>query len=106
MGGVIQMINKQSFDGQLEAFDEADIEVMEMFAKFVGPKLTNSSMLIKRHSESLDVSEGMRALGKTANLEAPAETKEDRARKRLSMTHHDAALPELDEEEEEAAADA
>lgn len=99
--GVIQMINKQSFDGQLEAFDDADIEVMEMFAKFVGPKLTNSSMLIRRHSESLEVSEGARALGKSSQLGDPSETKEDRARKRLSMQNHDAALPELNEAEEE-----
>jgi GAF domain-containing protein len=61
--GVIQMINKVSFDGRLEFFDEADIEVMELFAKFVGPKLTHSSMLSKRHSESVDKKEAEIALG-------------------------------------------
>merc|ERR1719327_394991 len=40
--GVIQMINKVSYDGQLEAFDDQDVEVMELFAKFVGPKLAQS----------------------------------------------------------------
>ena len=33
MVGVIQMINKISFDGQLDAFEEQDVEVMELFAK-------------------------------------------------------------------------
>merc|ERR1712007_418477 len=28
--GVIQMINKVSYDGQLESFDESDVEVMEL----------------------------------------------------------------------------
>jgi len=45
--GVIQMINKVSYDDQLEFFDEQDVEVMELFAKFVGPKLAHSSMLKK-----------------------------------------------------------
>lgn len=45
--GVIQMINKVSYDGHLEAFEEQDIEIMELFAKFVGPKLTNLAMLSK-----------------------------------------------------------
>jgi len=49
--GVIQMINKVSYDGQLEFFDEQDIEVMDLFAKFVGPKLAHSSM-IKKDSHS------------------------------------------------------
>jgi GAF domain-containing protein len=42
--GVIQMINKVSYDGQLESFDEQDVEVMLLFAKFVGPKLAVSNM--------------------------------------------------------------
>lgn len=50
--GVIQMINKTSYDGQLEFFDERDVEVMELFAKFVGPKLAQSSML-KKESDTL-----------------------------------------------------
>jgi len=66
--GVIQMINKVSYDGQLEYFDESDIQVMELFAKFVGPKLSHSSFRSKRHS-NLDggthgeKSEGEMALG-------------------------------------------
>lgn len=62
--GVIQMINKVSFDGQLESFDESDVEVMELFAKFVGPKLTHSSMLSKGRSHgSSDAAEAHAALG-------------------------------------------
>jgi GAF domain-containing protein len=63
--GVIQMINKVSFDGQLEMFDESDLEVMELFAKFVGPKLAVSSMMAKRHSEPAERREADLALGKT-----------------------------------------
>jgi GAF domain-containing protein len=55
--GVIQMINKVSYDGQLESFDEQDIEVMELFSKFVGPKLTNSAMLQRRGSDMTQSSE-------------------------------------------------
>jgi len=51
--GVIQMVNKVSFDGQLEIFGETDVRVLELFAKFVGPKLAASSMLSSRgRSES------------------------------------------------------
>jgi len=48
--GIIQMINKVSPDGTYEVFDEADVEVMELFAKFVGPKLTQSSMFMPKDS--------------------------------------------------------
>merc|ERR1719456_2110776 len=72
--GVIQMINKVSFDGQLEIFDESDIEVMELFAKFVGPKLTNSAMLSKRKSEISLSNEAELALRKVPDsLKAAAE---------------------------------
>merc|ERR1719442_93129 len=50
VSGVIQMINKVSPDGTYEVFDEADVEVMELFAKFVGPKLTQSSMFVPKDS--------------------------------------------------------
>ncbi|CAJ1431744.1 unnamed protein product [Effrenium voratum] len=40
--GVIQVANKVSYDGQLEYFDEDDVDIMKMFASFVGPKLTSS----------------------------------------------------------------
>lgn len=68
--GIIQMINKQSFDGQLEAFDDADIEMMEMFAKFVGPKLAQGSMLVRR-TECVELSEGERSLGKMTEVLSP-----------------------------------
>jgi len=63
--GVIQMINKVSFDGQLEIFSEEDVEVMELFAKTVGPKLALSSMLARRHSENPEKKEADMALGKS-----------------------------------------
>jgi adenylate cyclase len=50
--GVIQMINKVSYDGQLDFFDEQDVEIMNLFAKFVSPKLASSSMM-KRETDSM-----------------------------------------------------
>mmetsp|Transcript_7131 Transcript_7131/g.17751 ORF Transcript_7131/g.17751 Transcript_7131/m.17751 type:complete len:498 (+) Transcript_7131:95-1588(+) len=70
--GVIQMINKVSFDGQLEIFDDSDVEVMELFAKFVGPKLAVSSMMAKRHAEPAERREADLALGKTPDSHAAA----------------------------------
>ena len=32
-----------AYDGQLEYFDDEDVEIMELFASFVGPKLKPSS---------------------------------------------------------------
>lgn len=77
--GVIQMINKVSYDGQLEIFDENDIQVMELFAKFVGPKLAHSSMMCSKQPEK---KEAEMALGKLAVPEM--EDKGERARKRMS----------------------
>eukprot|EP00929_Paragymnodinium_shiwhaense_P108135 TRINITY_DN74455_c0_g1_i1.p1 TRINITY_DN74455_c0_g1~~TRINITY_DN74455_c0_g1_i1.p1 ORF type:complete len:482 (+),score=95.63 TRINITY_DN74455_c0_g1_i1:197-1642(+) len=54
--GVIQMINKVSYDGQLEFFDDADVEVMILFSKFVGPKLVHSAMLSGQHRQMENVS--------------------------------------------------
>jgi len=63
--GVIQMINKVSYDGQLEAFDEDDVEVMDLFAKFVGPKLALSSLMNKSSSSGKEGSsdEALLSLG-------------------------------------------
>lgn len=44
--GVIQMINKVTYDGQLEAFNESDVEVMDFFARFVGQKLSEDSTIV------------------------------------------------------------
>merc|ERR1712139_607964 len=44
---VIQMINKTEFDGEVGAFDEDDVQVMETFAKFVGGKLNTSTGLLR-----------------------------------------------------------
>jgi len=71
--GVIQMINKVAYDGQLEYFDDEDVEIMELFASFVGPK--TSSML--SGTEKKEVSEGRLALG----LEIPTSSGSQRARK-------------------------
>jgi GAF domain-containing protein len=97
--GVIQMINKVSFDGQLEFFDEADVEVMELFAKFIGPKLANSSSLKK---DSGAVKEGSYD---EAHLSLPAlegeQIKSGQSAKRASMSASLAmdAVGEMDEEE-------
>lgn len=63
--GIIQMINKVSYDGQLEQFDERDVEVMELFAKFVGQKLAaDHSMVNTRPAKAASCSEAEMALGK------------------------------------------
>mmetsp|Transcript_65385 Transcript_65385/g.202528 ORF Transcript_65385/g.202528 Transcript_65385/m.202528 type:complete len:469 (-) Transcript_65385:34-1440(-) len=61
--GVIQMINKVSYDGRLECFNEADVDIMELFSKFVGPKLSDSSTLVRRHHEHSSSMEAELALG-------------------------------------------
>lgn len=62
--GVIQMINKVSFDGQLDCFENEDVEVMELFAQFVGPKMAGSSTMTRRPSMGgdLNLKEGDLAL--------------------------------------------
>merc|ERR1712137_2763 len=42
---VIQMINKTEFDGEVGKFDDEDIQVMEMFALFVGSRIEGSSLV-------------------------------------------------------------
>eukprot|EP00930_Biecheleria_cincta_P023019 TRINITY_DN16684_c0_g1_i1.p1 TRINITY_DN16684_c0_g1~~TRINITY_DN16684_c0_g1_i1.p1 ORF type:complete len:469 (+),score=83.47 TRINITY_DN16684_c0_g1_i1:107-1513(+) len=59
--GVIQMINKVSYDGQLEYFDDDDIEIMQLFGTFVGPKLSHSSLTASK--KEAHKSEGEMALG-------------------------------------------
>merc|ERR1712228_315293 len=60
--GVIQMINKETYDGQPDFFDDTDIETMMLFAKFVGPRLANSSMLSKATGKKGDKAEAELAL--------------------------------------------
>jgi len=92
--GIIQMINKVSYDGQLEVFDEADIQVMELFAKFVGPKLAHSSMMSKKASDQTpEKKEAEMALG---NMKEESD-RGDRARKRMSS----AAMVTLEEDAED-----
>mmetsp|Transcript_11187 Transcript_11187/g.25660 ORF Transcript_11187/g.25660 Transcript_11187/m.25660 type:complete len:505 (+) Transcript_11187:167-1681(+) len=100
--GVIQMINKTSFDGQLEAFDDSDIEVMELFAKFVAPQLSNSSMLHRKKED--DSKEAELALGNV--MAQSLETPDTRAKKRKSFMgtlgeFNEVEEQELQEEEEE-----
>merc|ERR1712196_652235 len=45
--GVVQLINKTEFDGEVGIFAEDDTTVIETFASFTGSKLQNSS-LVKR----------------------------------------------------------
>jgi len=82
--GVIQMINKNFHDGEFEAFDSADVDVMELFAKFVSPQLTHSSLLQRKQHQDSDMSEGESALRQVAL--APILTAADRARKRRSTS--------------------
>merc|ERR1719362_2053941 len=84
--GVIQMINKVSYDGQFECFDDQDVEVMELFAKFVGPKLTNSSMLSKRHSVNPEKVEAELALSSKPVALGPTPCA---AKKRMSQSAMD-----------------
>lgn len=97
--GVIQMINKVSFDGRPESFNDADVDIMELFAKFVGPKLADSSTLSRR---SVEVSEAMEAElalgGKVDALESACTSplcKKVRDKKPLE------SFGEIEEEEEE-----
>mmetsp|Transcript_19864 Transcript_19864/g.48714 ORF Transcript_19864/g.48714 Transcript_19864/m.48714 type:complete len:431 (-) Transcript_19864:172-1464(-) len=43
--GVIQMINKIEFDGEIGVFNADDVQVLETFARFIGPKVTKASLL-------------------------------------------------------------
>ncbi|CAE7191200.1 Prkg1 [Symbiodinium sp. KB8] len=71
--GVIQMINKVAYDGQLEYFDDEDVEIMELFASFVGPKTS----LMLSGTDKKEVLEGRLALG----LEIPTSSGSQRGRK-------------------------
>mmetsp|Transcript_20309 Transcript_20309/g.36260 ORF Transcript_20309/g.36260 Transcript_20309/m.36260 type:complete len:468 (-) Transcript_20309:159-1562(-) len=62
--GVIQVINKVSYDGQLEDFDDDDVEIMQLFASFVGPKLATSSLMHHVDHQHGPSSEGALALGR------------------------------------------
>lgn len=85
--GVIQMINKVSYDGQLEYFDDDDIEIMQLFATFVGPKLSHSSLMATKKEEHK--SEGQMALGSASTnlagdaLHANGHKSEARSRKSI-----------------------
>ncbi|CAK0847514.1 unnamed protein product [Prorocentrum cordatum] len=70
--GVIQMINKVSPDGAYEVFDEADVAVMELFAKFVGPRLTQSPALVPQAARRPPPSEAALALSPGARAPGPA----------------------------------
>mmetsp|Transcript_28289 Transcript_28289/g.49386 ORF Transcript_28289/g.49386 Transcript_28289/m.49386 type:complete len:495 (-) Transcript_28289:67-1551(-) len=102
--GVIQMINKVSFDGQLNAFDEEDIEVMELFAQFVGPKIASSSMLNNQKSRGKDAAnEAMVALAGEKEIvkEFEHEREASKSRKRMSAGLEKMVEDEENEEEEE-----
>merc|ERR1712167_382548 len=61
--GVVQMINKTEFDGQVGVFDEDDINVIETFASLVGAKMKNSSLFRQKGKAQ---SEAEEAFGRTA----------------------------------------
>jgi GAF domain-containing protein len=74
--GVVQLINKTEFDGQVGIFDDDDVNVIETFATFTGTKLRTSSLFRKAKTQD---SEGSAAFGtgsgptKRRSLAAPAE---------------------------------
>lgn len=55
------MIDKASPGGEL---DEGDIKIMDLFAKFVWPKLANSAMTSCRAPELSEIKEAELAAGK------------------------------------------
>jgi len=93
--GVIQMINKVSYDGQLAIFDDGDIEVMELFAKFVSPKLANSTMISRRTTDLSDKKEAELAL-----MPQPLADRDDRTERVWKRLVSTAALDALAEEGE------
>lgn len=105
--GVVQMINKVSYDGQLESFDESDVEVMELFAKFIGPKLAGSAMLgPSKGGKEGSMDEAHLALGTPKELmqEMGCDKDSNNSKRRMSATHMDVmAEGEEDEAEEEDA---
>merc|ERR1719353_2824260 len=74
--GVVQLINKTEFDGQVGIFDDDYVNVIETFAAFTGTKLRTSSLFRKTKSHD---SEGASAFGtgsgpaKRRSLAAPAD---------------------------------
>merc|ERR1719460_530901 len=85
--GVVQLINKTEFDGQVGVFDEEDVNVIDTFSSFVGTKLQHSS-LFRRKGPA--ISEAGAAFG------TPGPT----ARSRQSVVT-DALIMEGDEDEED-----
>eukprot|EP00440_Ansanella_granifera_P046287 gb/GFBE01050126.1/.p1 GENE.gb/GFBE01050126.1/~~gb/GFBE01050126.1/.p1 ORF type:complete len:461 (+),score=127.30 gb/GFBE01050126.1/:1-1383(+) len=81
--GVIQMINKVSYDGQLEYFDEDDIQIMQLFASFVGPKLSYSTLMAKKDTNAMK--EGQLALRGMGGEIGTGGEKGDKTRARRSV---------------------
>mmetsp|Transcript_20865 Transcript_20865/g.58893 ORF Transcript_20865/g.58893 Transcript_20865/m.58893 type:complete len:462 (+) Transcript_20865:101-1486(+) len=96
--GVIQMINKVSYDGHLECFNEEDVDIMELFSKFVGPKLTDSSTLARRNSIT-DAMEAELALSKAAGLDKAESSPLCKSSKRASKIMEVFAEAENEEDE-------
>lgn len=89
--GVIQLVNKVLYDGQLGSFDDVDVSTMESFARIVGPKLTNCAMVTKWHpnsvaAQTLEADSAFRAELLLANTP-----------KRASYTSSFSDLPEMPE---------
>jgi adenylate cyclase len=95
--GVIQMINKTSYDGQLETFADEDIEVMEMFAKFVTPRFRRQTTFAE--SRTTNLSEGERAVGGNVSMDQFGLSKEDIAAKKGKRA--DMSAMKFDEAEED-----
>lgn len=94
--GVIQMINKVEFDGDIGSFADDDQEVMETFAKFVGGKLVKTANLKVgggRNSKTMEHGE--------ANAISPRGSFNSSSKPKRNFTHENAIIEEGDEEEEE-----
>merc|ERR1719379_803694 len=88
--GVVQLINKTEFDGQVGIFDDDDVNVIETFATFTGTKLRTSSLF--RTAKAQD-SEATAAFGSGSGPQK---------RRSLGPSACDAVvIMEGDEEEEE-----
>eukprot|EP00451_Oxyrrhis_marina_P018849 CAMPEP_0204331298 /NCGR_PEP_ID=MMETSP0469-20131031/15595_1 /ASSEMBLY_ACC=CAM_ASM_000384 /TAXON_ID=2969 /ORGANISM="Oxyrrhis marina" /LENGTH=440 /DNA_ID=CAMNT_0051314271 /DNA_START=24 /DNA_END=1346 /DNA_ORIENTATION=+ len=82
--GVIQMINKIEFDGEVGAFPEEDVRLIETFAKFLAPRVAKSVLTQQGKKMSEAERSGMRGAAvaskpaqASARINAIAEGDED-----------------------------
>mmetsp|Transcript_28821 Transcript_28821/g.61432 ORF Transcript_28821/g.61432 Transcript_28821/m.61432 type:complete len:108 (+) Transcript_28821:3-326(+) len=103
--GVIQMINKLEFDGEIGRFTADDVEVLETFARFIAPKVGRASLLTgdsKRQPIEKPAEARLAFASKTDPAEQQTQaSKAEQRKKRQSLAAVDAAdFAEGDEEED------